>query len=137
MTLSIGGKQYAPVSMVPSQQSHGYCCCNTTPGRPASGVFDQSSMRHPSRSYRVFVPVELHANPANAMTSMLQSTNLLSMRAVRLSAAIVAALAMPPAIAAAQSFDCRAARSADEMTICQNGDLARLDQQLAAAYRRD
>ena len=94
-------------------------------------------MRHPLRSYRVFVPVELHANPANAMTSMLQSTDLLSMRAVRLSAAIVAALAMPPAIAAAQSFDCRAARSADEMTICQNGDLARLDQQLAAAYRRD
>src|SRR5207244_8205561 len=31
----------------------------------------------------------------------------------------------------------RAAGSADEMTICQNGDLARLDQQLAAAYRRD
>src|ERR1051325_2405112 len=38
--------------------------------------------------------------------------------------------------AAAQSFDCRAARQPDELAICQDPDLARLDQQLAMLYRR-
>jgi uncharacterized protein len=72
------------------------------------------------------------------MTDMPQSTSyILSLRYGFVASAIAAALAMPAAIAGAQSFDCRAARTADELIICQNGDLARLDQQLAAAYRRD
>src|SRR5260370_31967430 len=39
--------------------------------------------------------------------------------------------------AGAQSFDCRTARTTDEQTICQDPELARLDQQLATLYHRD
>jgi uncharacterized protein len=47
------------------------------------------------------------------------------------------AMLLPPVPAVAQSFDCRAARSPDELTICQDPGLARLDQQLATLYHRD
>lgn len=50
---------------------------------------------------------------------------------------MLGAIALFPGSGLAQSFDCRAARTPDEMTICANSGLARLDQQLATAYRRD
>jgi uncharacterized protein len=72
------------------------------------------------------------------MTNMPQSTiYILSLRCGFVASVIVAAFAMHPGPADAQSFDCRAARTPDEMSICENSDLARLDLQLAIAYRRD
>jgi uncharacterized protein len=38
--------------------------------------------------------------------------------------------------AEAQSFNCRYARSADEVLICQEPQLSRLDEELAAVYAR-
>src|SRR5207302_4807440 len=46
-------------------------------------------------------------------------------------------LALSAMPAGAQGFDCRAARLPDEQTICQDPELAKLDQQLATVYRRD
>jgi uncharacterized protein len=43
------------------------------------------------------------------------------------------ALAIP---AEAQSFNCRYARSADEVLICQEPQLSRLDEELSAVYAR-
>src|SRR5260370_9513093 len=50
--------------------------------------------------------------------------------------AMLVAISMPAGPAGAQSFDCRAARYPDELTICRESDLARLDQQLATLYHR-
>lgn len=49
----------------------------------------------------------------------------------------VAAASLWPATAAAQSFDCRSARSPNELVICREPGLARLDQQLAALQRSE
>jgi uncharacterized protein len=46
-----------------------------------------------------------------------------------------AAAILRPDPANAQSFDCRQVRNQDEMLICREPDLARLDQQLATLYR--
>lgn len=70
------------------------------------------------------------------MTAMLQpsrSVLILPCFAVGL----LAAAALAPRQASAQSFDCRAAHYPDEIAICRDSDLARLDQRLATAYRRD
>ena len=44
------------------------------------------------------------------------------------------ALVLLPASAAAQSFNCRYARSADEVLICQDGTLQALDERMATQY---
>ena len=67
------------------------------------------------------------------MRTKLRSYDHLRLRYVF---AISALVALPTITAQAQSFDCRAARTTDEITICENGQLARLDQQLATTYRR-
>jgi uncharacterized protein len=48
----------------------------------------------------------------------------------------VAAILIGTEAASGQSFDCRKARSADEMTICQESGLAHLDQELASLKRQ-
>jgi|HubBroStandDraft_6_1064221.scaffolds.fasta_scaffold34660_6 uncharacterized protein len=48
----------------------------------------------------------------------------------------VGAILIGTEAASGQSFDCRKARSADEMTICQESGLAQLDQQLASLKRQ-
>jgi uncharacterized protein len=48
----------------------------------------------------------------------------------------VAAILIGTGAASGQSFDCRKARSADEMTICQESGLAQLDQELASLKRQ-
>jgi len=49
---------------------------------------------------------------------------------------LFAAAAIWPGPAGAQSFDCREARDRDELLICDQPGLARLDQQLATLYRQ-
>jgi uncharacterized protein len=51
-------------------------------------------------------------------------------------AIICLALALAPASAGAQSFNCRFARTADEILICQNRALARLDERMSELYFR-
>jgi uncharacterized protein len=41
-----------------------------------------------------------------------------------------------PSLLSAQSFDCRDARRADEVTICEHPDLAELDIQMSKIYSR-
>src|SRR5205823_3070214 len=48
-----------------------------------------------------------------------------------------AAVLLWPAPACAQSLDCRAARAADEATICAQPGLAQLDQELARRYGQE
>jgi len=48
----------------------------------------------------------------------------------------VAATLIGAGAASGQNFDCRKARSADEMTICQEAGLAKLDQELASLKRQ-
>src|SRR5947209_6050728 len=48
----------------------------------------------------------------------------------------IAATLIGAGAADGQSFDCRNARSTDEMTICQESGLAKLDQELAALQRQ-
>jgi uncharacterized protein len=45
-------------------------------------------------------------------------------------------LTCPPHEADAQSFNCRYAKTADEILICQDSRLAQLDEQLATIYSR-
>jgi uncharacterized protein len=45
-------------------------------------------------------------------------------------------LALTPFAAQAQSFNCRYARSADEVLICQNARLGALDERLSGIYAR-
>jgi uncharacterized protein len=49
--------------------------------------------------------------------------------------ASLVALAAMAAPAAAQSFDCDSARRSDERTICESGELSRMDRQLDRLYR--
>jgi uncharacterized protein len=72
------------------------------------------------------------------MTTMYRSNHQRSvMRRAFVTTAIFVLLTMRPGPAQAQSFDCRAARYPDQLTICQDSRLARLDQQLATLYRRE
>ena len=57
-------------------------------------------------------------------------------RAFRIPSLIGLALAFSVASAHAQSFNCRYAKSADEVLICQDARLAQLDDRLAGAYSR-
>jgi uncharacterized protein len=41
---------------------------------------------------------------------------------------------LTPSVLPAQSFDCREARRADEVAICENPDLAELDMQMSRIY---
>lgn len=47
---------------------------------------------------------------------------------------VMLVLGLMPVSGRAQGFDCRKARSADEIAICANSDLARLDERLSALY---
>jgi uncharacterized protein len=49
-------------------------------------------------------------------------------------AAIALALALIPLTAQAQSFNCRTASLPDEVLICQNPRLSRLDERMASLY---
>src|SRR2546423_8511292 len=51
-------------------------------------------------------------------------------------ALILAAIATGSGSASGQTFDCRTARAADEVTICHEPGLAKLDQDLAALRRQ-
>jgi uncharacterized protein len=50
--------------------------------------------------------------------------------------ALTVLIALAATSASAQSFNCRAASSATEATICQDAELASLDERLARAYAR-
>jgi uncharacterized protein len=53
----------------------------------------------------------------------------------RFAAAIIALVALcSPRTADAQSYNCRYARTADEILICQDGRLSQLDERMAAMY---
>jgi len=56
---------------------------------------------------------------------------LLSSAAVFVFCAVFSCFIVP---ATAQSFNCARARAADEVAICRDDDLARLDDQMAATY---
>jgi uncharacterized protein len=49
---------------------------------------------------------------------------------------LIAATLIGAGVANGQSFDCRKARSADEMTVCQESGLAQLDQELTSLKRQ-
>ena len=51
-------------------------------------------------------------------------------------ALLIAAIATDSGSASSQTFDCRTARAADEVTICREPSLAKLDQDLAALRRQ-
>jgi uncharacterized protein len=71
------------------------------------------------------------------MTISPQPTSRLpAPRHIFLATAMLVAISLPVGPAGAQSFDCRAARYPDELTICRESELARLDQQLATLYHR-
>ena len=57
-------------------------------------------------------------------------------RALQILSLIGVALAFSVASAHTQSFNCRYAKSADEVLICQDAKLAALDERLASAYSR-
>ncbi len=57
------------------------------------------------------------------------------MRLPLLAALAALAAALPDGPAAAQSFDCAKATTADEKAVCGNGRLAALDDEMAALYR--
>ena len=57
----------------------------------------------------------------------------MSVRAACLFAAVVT---LAPLSAEAQSFNCRYASRADEVTICQNSGLAALDERMAGIFER-
>ena len=58
------------------------------------------------------------------------------LRSIRIPFLIGLALAFSVASAQAQSFNCRYAKAADEVLICQDAKLAALDERLANAYSR-
>ena len=70
----------------------------------------------------------------NAIRS--RSTVAISERFVFRAALIVAVIAIVSGSARGQAVDCRAARAADEVTICNDAGLAKLDQDLAALRRQ-
>ena len=51
-------------------------------------------------------------------------------------ALILAAILIRSGLASGQSFDCRTARAADEVTICREPGLAKFDQDLVALRRQ-
>ena len=51
-------------------------------------------------------------------------------------AVILAAIVIGSGLASGQSFDCHSTRAADEVTICHEPGLAKLDQDLAALQRQ-
>src|SRR5437879_9538160 len=51
-------------------------------------------------------------------------------------ALILAAIVIGSGLASGQNFDCRTTRAADEVTICHEPGLAKLDQDLAALQRQ-
>jgi len=59
---------------------------------------------------------------------MLRTANLLGVT--------VLVLTLAPIAAQAQSFNCRYARSADEVLICQDGTLSSLDERMSGIYAR-
>src|SRR5260370_5130492 len=90
------------------------------------------------RSGAVFQRMEFDRTiRCQAMTMSPQSIDCSpAPRRMFLVTAMLVAIAMPAGPAGAQSFDCRAARYPDELTICRESDLARLAQQLATLYHR-
>jgi uncharacterized protein len=59
-----------------------------------------------------------------------------ALRFIVVATGVFAAASLWPGPASAQSFDCREARDRDELLICEQPGLARLDQQLATLYRQ-
>jgi uncharacterized protein len=51
-------------------------------------------------------------------------------------ACLMLLLTLSPVVAKAQSFNCRYARTADEVLICQDGQLSALDERMSGNYAR-
>jgi uncharacterized protein len=83
----------------------------------------------------MFASDEIGDNHFCAVTAMNRSTKrgpVLWMAGV-----LIASASLWPATSGAQNFDCRSARSPDELTVCRKPALARLDQELASLQRHD